>query len=73
MISVPAILRWPTPIRHPQDHQSFIKDLSGDEDSAAIVGAIITLAHRLKRKGVAEGVETVAQAALLRAYECDCS
>ena len=51
--------------------QSFIKDLPGDEDSAAIVGAIITLAHRLKRKVVAEGVETVAQAALLRAYECD--
>jgi diguanylate cyclase (GGDEF)-like protein len=51
--------------------QSFIKDLPGDEDSAAIVGAIITLAHRLKRKVVAEGVETAAQAALLRAYECD--
>ncbi|MGH8586062.1 MAG: putative bifunctional diguanylate cyclase/phosphodiesterase [Gammaproteobacteria bacterium] len=51
--------------------QSFIKDLPGDEDSAAIVGAIITLALRLKRKVVAEGVETEAQAALLRAYECD--
>ena len=51
--------------------QSFIKDLPGDEDSAAIVGAIITLAHRLKRKVVAEGVKTEAQAALLRAYECD--
>ena len=51
--------------------QSFIKDLPADEDSAAIVGAIITLAHRLKRTVVAEGVETEAQAALLRAYECD--
>jgi EAL domain-containing protein (putative c-di-GMP-specific phosphodiesterase class I) len=51
--------------------QSFIKDLPGDEDSAAIVGAIITLAHRLKRNVVAEGVETEAQATLLRAYECD--
>ena len=51
--------------------RSFIKDLPGDEDSAAIVAAIIILAHRLKRKVVAEGVQTEAQAALLRAYECD--
>ncbi len=51
--------------------QSFIKDLPGDEDSAAIVGAIINLTHRLKRTVVAEGVETEAQAALLRAYECN--
>ncbi|MGH8573488.1 MAG: EAL domain-containing protein, partial [Gammaproteobacteria bacterium] len=32
---------------------------------------MITLAHRLKRNVVAEGVETEAQATLLRAYECD--
>ncbi|MDQ3565220.1 MAG: EAL domain-containing protein [Pseudomonadota bacterium] len=51
--------------------QSFIKDLTADEDSAAIVAAIIALAHRLNRTVVAEGVKTEAQAALLRAYECD--
>ena len=39
--------------------QSFVRGLaSNDADSAAIVGAIIQLAHNLKLRTVAEGVET---------------
>jgi diguanylate cyclase (GGDEF)-like protein/PAS domain S-box-containing protein len=46
----------------------------GDEhegDDSAIVSAIITLAHSLGLSAVAEGVESVAQLALLRQLGCD--
>ena len=51
--------------------RSFIKDIVADADTAAIVHAIIAMAHRLKINVVAEGIETAAQYALLRAAECD--
>ena len=51
--------------------RSFIKDIVADADAAAIVHAIIAMAHRLKINVVAEGVETEAQYTLLRAAECD--
>ena len=38
--------------------QSFVRDLSTDSDDAQIVSAIISMAHSLKLKVVAEGVET---------------
>jgi diguanylate cyclase (GGDEF)-like protein len=38
--------------------QSFIRDLSTDEDNAAIVSALISLSKQLKIKCLAEGVET---------------
>ena len=38
---------------------------------AAIVSGVITLAHNLGRKVVAEGVETMEQLAFLRSKECD--
>src|SRR6267143_5084425 len=38
--------------------QSFIRDLTVDPDAAALVMAIITLAHNLRLRVVAEGVET---------------
>jgi len=51
--------------------RSFIKDLPGDDDDAAIAQAIIALAHGLKLGVVAEGAETAAQMDFLRAHRCD--
>jgi len=51
--------------------RSFIKDLPGDEDAAALTAGIIGLAHRLRMTVVAEGVETVEQLGFLRASQCD--
>ena len=51
--------------------QSFIRDLATDPDDAAIVRAIIQMAHSLKLKTIAEGVETEELSNLLRLSHCD--
>jgi diguanylate cyclase (GGDEF)-like protein/PAS domain S-box-containing protein len=51
--------------------QSFVQDIASSADDAAITKAIIHLAHSLKLRVVAEGVETIEQAELLRAQGCD--
>jgi diguanylate cyclase (GGDEF)-like protein/PAS domain S-box-containing protein len=51
--------------------QSFIRDITTNEDDKAIVTAIITLAHSLKLKVIAEAVETREQLELLRSLDCD--
>jgi len=51
--------------------RSFINDLTTNPDAAAIVKAIISLAHSLRLKVVAEGVETAEQLQELRALGCD--
>lgn len=51
--------------------RSFVKDLPADEDAAALTAGIIGLAHRLRMKVVAEGVETLEQLGYLRANACD--
>ena len=50
---------------------AFIRDLTCNVDDAAIVLAIIRMAHSLKIEVVAEGVETAAQLASLRQRRCD--
>lgn len=51
--------------------QSFVADLPTNEDDAAIVEAIIAMAHRLKLKVVAEGIENNAQLEFLCRSGCD--
>lgn len=49
---------------------SFIRDMS-HEDDAEIVSAIIAMAHKLKLRVVAEGVELESQMEFLRIQNCD--
>ncbi len=59
------------PINKLKIDQSFVRESSSNPDDAAIVRAIITLAHTLKLEVIAEGVETEAQCEFLRAQDCD--
>lgn len=51
--------------------RSFIRDLMTNADDACIVRAIISLAHSLRLRVVAEGVETSQQLEFLRELGCD--
>jgi EAL domain-containing protein (putative c-di-GMP-specific phosphodiesterase class I) len=51
--------------------KSFVKGLGEDVEDTAIVGMVIELAHTLGMAVIAEGVESEAQAALLKEMGCD--
>jgi len=55
------------PIRELKIDKSFVQDLPGDSDDAALVETIIAIARHLNLAVVAEGVETEAQADFLNA------
>jgi diguanylate cyclase (GGDEF)-like protein/PAS domain S-box-containing protein len=51
--------------------RSFIDNMADDPQQMSIVTAIISLAHSIELKVIAEGVETPTQAQLLRLLRCD--
>jgi diguanylate cyclase (GGDEF)-like protein/PAS domain S-box-containing protein len=51
--------------------QSFVRDLPGDKDDAAIAMAVIAMGRSLELVVIAEGVETEEQLAFLKGHECD--
>jgi diguanylate cyclase (GGDEF)-like protein len=61
--------------RYPLDElkidRSFLNDIPNNADDAAIVGAIITMAHGLGLGVVAEGIERQEQLDFLRDRDCD--
>lgn len=50
-----------------------MRDISTDHDDAAIVTAIIAMAHSLSLVVVGEGVETAEQLEFLARLGCDCA
>jgi EAL domain-containing protein (putative c-di-GMP-specific phosphodiesterase class I) len=50
---------------------SFIKEIGLNSDAEAFVKAIISMAHSMRLKVIAEGVETVQQLAFLHEHHCD--
>jgi len=59
------------PVHSLKIDRSFIVTMTDDPDTMAIVSTIITLAHSLALKVIAEGVETEEQARVLRLFRCD--
>ena len=51
--------------------QSFVRDITTSQSDNVLVKVIISMAHGLGLKVIAEGVETEAQCEILRAHACD--
>ena len=51
--------------------RSFIHEIPDNQDDMEITSAVVAMAHNLKLKVVAEGIETAEQLAFLRRHRCD--
>ncbi|AWK86688.1 putative bifunctional diguanylate cyclase/phosphodiesterase [Azospirillum thermophilum] len=65
-----ALLRR-VPVESLKIDKSFVQAMVTDRDAAAIVHAVVELAHALGMTVIAEGVETTEQLHYLRAFRCD--
>ncbi|MBM7649872.1 diguanylate cyclase (GGDEF)-like protein/PAS domain S-box-containing protein [Bacillus ectoiniformans] len=59
------------PIDRLKIDQSFVKDISTDANDRDIVTTIIAMGHTLKKRVIAEGVETEEQLDFLKEHNCD--
>ena len=59
------------PINTLKIDQSFVKQITSNENDAAIVSAVISMGKSLRQRVIAEGVETPEQQAFLLAQHCD--
>jgi EAL domain-containing protein (putative c-di-GMP-specific phosphodiesterase class I) len=59
------------PIHALKIDRSFVAGMTDSPDSLAIARSVISLAHSLRLKVIAEGVETEDQAVLLRGLDCN--
>ena len=59
------------PIDRVKLDRSFVRDIATNPEDAAIVRAVISMAHTLRLVVAAEGVENEDQLAFLREHRCD--
>jgi diguanylate cyclase (GGDEF)-like protein len=51
--------------------QSFVRQISTSDEDRAIVAAVVNMAHSLKLRVIAEGVEVLGELKFLRTHQCD--
>ena len=61
-----------TPIDIVKIDRDFVRDIPDDQNDSDLVDAVIAMAHKLRMRVVAEGVETKQQLEFLQWHKCDC-